>query len=896
MSEAVASLEDMISHASGMIAAGKGKIKIRKAMRMVGFTKEQVERMSLYHKIRCQAMNMLVVDKRCIQQPEPAAGPLPQVHLGSGDTVTSSLSSAERTDGDTLTGGTLTGGGIKNNEEDRVAATPRRLLGIAAEGEVNGKRTLEENSMTTEPSKKSRRSSKEVFRLQAHVIMQTKKDATAMKLATSRLKANSKLPDGHVDKKSINRIVKEVNDLCDSNISPSTVGKYFRAGLINVSPKKRGPTGPFPKPIFESLKWACASYLQLEQAEGKTQSSIKDMAKRVNACVNHGGFTKCQDDLTKKLRNATADLFTIGKVNVMEHRRLQWTTHQNLDLWFTTFKTTLIDLGFGRQVTPGEETNVEGEILFFEGQLKRIVNLDETDGSLDNTSGNKGGRPPVVFYFPELPSGAVAANKSGYSSTVICGSNAAGEALPPHFQLKTLSQSDATEKMSVDWFIHACDVLGQFGMDQVQVLPTTFGMNEKGGMNVIELDKYIKKAILPLYPDAADVPGKRVLLKVDSGPGRVNLNMLATLRLQGIYVIPGVPNTTHVTQETDQNYGLYKSIYRENLQKLSEARQRQRKTINVSDLPLLVFGGYDDTTKCVLTNAFERAFSLERNLACWKKCGAMPLTRLPLQSSQVRHHIAVNGTPETREAQRLKDIEGLNHFHCDLLTASGFFWGSLRNIAPRLRKKLPAVTVPKSKERILAIKNAKRAGQMLYATGGQHLNSDEFFQARGHAVRLDAAKRMQNEKEKWLLLQQAETDARALLATKGHLTTEESPTYKAYSVKEMKQLCKWKRCKLDNLSRKKQYFELYVATPEPPPPDPWSEDEESDLKKLLLPNMPLKETHLGVAAKQMAVATANNLAHLDEETRRKLLQSLATFERDHPSSPRVDCRYSFINF
>jgi len=112
----------------------------------------------------------------------------------------------------------------------------------------------------------------------------------------------------------------------------------------------------------------------------------------------------------------------------------------------------------------------------------------------------------------------------------------------------------------------------------------------------------------------------------------------------------------------------------------------------------------------------------------------------------------------------------------------------------------------------------------------------------------------------------------------------------------MKQLCKWKRCKLDNLSRKKQYFELYVATPEPPPPDPWSEDEESDLKKLLLPNMPLKETHLGVAAKQMAVATANNLAHLDEETRRKLLQSLATFERDHPSSPRVDCRYSFINF
>jgi len=128
------------------------------------------------------------------------------------------------------------------------------------------------------------------------------------------------------------------------------------------------------------------------------------------------------------------------------------------------FKSTLIDLGFGREATT--EDNVEGEIFFFEGQLHRIVNLDETDGSLDNTTDNKGGRPPVVFCNPDLPNGAVAANKSGYSSTVICGSNAAGEALPPHFQLRTLSQSDATQKISVDWFIHAVDVVGKFGFCQ----------------------------------------------------------------------------------------------------------------------------------------------------------------------------------------------------------------------------------------------------------------------------------------------------------------------------------------------------------------------------------------------------------------------------------------------
>jgi len=84
MSEANEPLEDMTSHASGMIAAGKGKIKIREAMRMVGFTACQVETMSLYQKIRRKSTKMVVVDKRSI---ELADGPLPQVHMGSGNTV-----------------------------------------------------------------------------------------------------------------------------------------------------------------------------------------------------------------------------------------------------------------------------------------------------------------------------------------------------------------------------------------------------------------------------------------------------------------------------------------------------------------------------------------------------------------------------------------------------------------------------------------------------------------------------------------------------------------------------------------------------------------------------------------------------------------------------------------
>ena len=52
------------------------------------------------------------------------------------------------------------------------------------------------------------------------------------------------------------------------------------------------------------------------------------------------------------------------------------------------------------------------------------------------------------------------------------------------------------------------------------------GLNEKGGMNNEEFDKYIDNSIVPLYPNLEDMLGKRVLLKVDSGPGRNGRDLL----------------------------------------------------------------------------------------------------------------------------------------------------------------------------------------------------------------------------------------------------------------------------------------------------------------------------------------------------------------------------------
>ena len=51
-------------------------------------------------------------------------------------------------------------------------------------------------------------------------------------------------------------------------------------------------------------------------------------------------------------------------------------------------------------------------------------------------------------------------------------------------------------------------------------------MNEKGGMGEEEFMRYFMNYIVPLYPDAKDVNGKHVMVKIDSGPWRINMDLL----------------------------------------------------------------------------------------------------------------------------------------------------------------------------------------------------------------------------------------------------------------------------------------------------------------------------------------------------------------------------------
>ncbi len=147
--------------------------------------------------------------------------------------------------------------------------------------------------------------------------------------------------------------------------------------------------------------------------------------------------------------------------------------------------------------------NENGELIFDEELKKRIANLDETCLSLDGNNGNRGGRPTVTYYDVRFPQLGKATSKSALTTTMISGSTAAGEPLPPYFQFQTTAQTAEAEAIRIETIRYMLDVRGTFGHKSEQSFPVSFGLNNKGGIDDDEFFEYLQKSIMKLYPDTA---------------------------------------------------------------------------------------------------------------------------------------------------------------------------------------------------------------------------------------------------------------------------------------------------------------------------------------------------------------------------------------------------------
>eukprot|EP00957_Ditylum_brightwellii_P031951 2422728-Ditylum_brightwellii.AAC.1 len=72
--------------------------------------------------------------------------------------------------------------------------------------------------------------------------------------------------------------------------------------------------------------------------------------------------------------------------------------------------------------------------------------------------------------------------------------------------------------ISYSWIDGFPTVSRQFGYEEVKDFLATCGVHENGGMNASALYEYIKTALLVLYPDIPDEPGKHVIANIDGVP------------------------------------------------------------------------------------------------------------------------------------------------------------------------------------------------------------------------------------------------------------------------------------------------------------------------------------------------------------------------------------------
>ncbi len=162
----------------------------------------------------------------------------------------------------------------------------------------------------------------------------------------------------------------------------------------------------------------------------------KKLAAQLHKVLHQSTSTLSQErDFLKRVLKDTAVNLNACKTNSTEDRHIWWTNYKNLSLWFKNWEKDLVELGFTYH------DPIMSQVCVPKEQLRNILNFDETCLSLDGSTRNRGGQPEAVVYNSRFAQVGKATTKSLLTTTMIAGSNAAGDPIPPHLQYQTKAKS-----------------------------------------------------------------------------------------------------------------------------------------------------------------------------------------------------------------------------------------------------------------------------------------------------------------------------------------------------------------------------------------------------------------------------------------------------------------------
>jgi hypothetical protein len=383
--------------------------------------------------------------------------------------------------------------------------------------------------------------------------------------------------------------------------------------------------------------------------------------------------------------------------------------------------------------------------------------------------------------------------------------------------------------------------------------------------------------------------------------------MLAELRSLGVYLFPGVQNTTQITQETDQNYGEFKSLLRKHIQQLmnemyfkyhQQLIEKQNTGVNVPSAPpclnrshygLLLSGRHADEENGVteIPPIFHHSFSKEKNLRSWAACGAVPCTRQAQYHRTVRHELEPMGEQDDNKnrlllhaeimieyrgdnfnwaSKNMKEIKALNHASCQWLQEKGYNGKALKtkaNVRPNSLHNSRIAEATTAEEHIKAIVASGISLSSLFHTiGPSCLSVDEIFVAFEYRERLKAYENEKKEYTKVLKAKSVEDKAKAMIAL----------NKSTYNKTEILAILRWKLGEAYNTHKDKKVAELQLLL---------SEYENTIPADILLQPAPeevsiphIKETEVGRAKRRQFQMMLQSSSGYDNEELQQLANEL----------------------
>ena len=155
---------------------------------------------------------------------------------------------------------------------------------------------------------------------------------------------------------------------CGISLCPRTIQKKMKEGEIGCLPLRRGPKETSRSCTTRTLCAAYESFVTINQLNGNMRMCSSKKYGPLIFKVVSGDREVCGADwsaLLKRVIRDTACNLKKCKSSNAEDRRIRWTNHRNISMWFDNWEHDLVELGFAvRDTTTGKIHIPEDQLGF----------------------------------------------------------------------------------------------------------------------------------------------------------------------------------------------------------------------------------------------------------------------------------------------------------------------------------------------------------------------------------------------------------------------------------------------------------------------------------------------------------------------------------------------------